>query len=296
LIDWLDGNFDVIFDGLYLGSLLFVLSAGLSLIFGAMNILNLAHGALYLIGAYVAWRLTGSVATWTELVAALVIAIVLGLLAGAFLALMVRPVEGRGHLDEALLTLGIGLVIAQGLVLVFGPEDHLLDVPSALDGNVELLGHAVPAVRVAVIAISLALAAALWLVLERTRAGALIRATVADRDMVAALGVDTRRVVMMVFAAAGGLAALAGVLGGTTFTASPEIDTEVLLLSLVVVVIGGLGSIKGALIAALVVGQVDAIGRVENPDLPPFLLLGVMALVLLFRPEGLFGKPPAGTA
>jgi branched-chain amino acid transport system permease protein len=287
--DWFDTHAISVLNGLAIGSLLFILAVGLSLVFGMMDVLNLAHGAVYLVGAYVAFALTEDGATWLRFLAALAGAAVLGGLLGAALAGLTQPLGQRGHLDQALLTLGAGLVLAEGVIVLFGDDVHSVGVPPALAKSVDVLGTSYPTYRLALIGVGVALATALYLIVERTRLGTLIRATVADRQMVEALGVDSRKVLFGVFGAGAALAAVAGVLGGQIYGARPGLDENVLILALVVVVIGGLGSIRGALIGALLIGQVESLGRALLPEGAPFLLFGTMAVVLLLRPTGLFG-------
>jgi branched-subunit amino acid ABC-type transport system permease component len=288
--DWVDTHAISVLNGLAIGSLLFILAVGLSLVFGMMDVLNLAHGAVYLVGAYVGFALTEDGATWLRFVAALAGAAVLGGLLGCVLAALTQPLRQRGHLDQALLTLGAALVLAEGVIVLYGDDVHSVGVPAALARSVEVLGTDYPTYRLVLIAVGAAVALALYLVVERTRLGALIRATVADRQMVEALGVDSRKVLFGVFGAGAALAAVAGVLGGQIYGARPGLDENVLILALVVVVIGGLGSIRGALVGALLIGQVESLGRALLPDAAPFLVFGTMALVLLVRPTGLFGS------
>ena len=288
--DWVDTHAISVLNGLAIGSLLFILAVGLSLVFGMMDVLNLAHGAVYLVGAYVGFALTEDGATWLRFLAALAGAAVLGGLLGCVLAALTQPLRQRGHLDQALLTLGAALVLAEGVIVLYGDDVHSVGVPAALARSVEVLGTDYPTYRLVLIAVGAAVAAALYLVVERTRLGALIRATVADRQMVEALGVDSRKVLFGVFGAGAALAAVAGVLGGQIYGARPGLDENVLILALVVVVIGGLGSIRGALVGALLIGQVESLGRALLPDAAPFLVFGTMALVLLVRPTGLFGS------
>ena len=288
--DWVDTHAISVLNGLAIGSLLFILAVGLSLVFGMMDVLNLAHGAVYLVGAYVGFALTEDGATWLRFLAALAGAAVLGGLLGCVLAALTQPLRQRGHLDQALLTLGAALVLAEGVIVLYGDDVHSVGVPAALARSVGVLGTDYPTYRLVLIAVGAAVAAALYLVVERTRLGALIRATVADRQMVEALGVDSRKVLFGVFGAGAALAAVAGVLGGQIYGARPGLDENVLILALVVVVIGGLGSIRGALVGALLIGQVESLGRALLPDAAPFLVFGTMALVLLVRPTGLFGS------
>jgi branched-chain amino acid transport system permease protein len=288
--DWVDTHAISVLNGLAIGSLLFILAVGLSLVFGMMDVLNLAHGALYLVGAYIAFALTEDGATWLRFLAALAGAALAGGLLGCVLAALTQPLRQRGHLDQALLTLGAALVLAEGVIVLYGDDVHSVGVPPALARSVEVLGSPYPTYRLVLIAVGVAVAVALYLVVERTRLGALIRATVADRQMVEALGVDSRKVLFGVFGAGAALAAVAGVLGGQIYGARPGLDENVLILALVVVVIGGLGSIRGALVGALLIGQVESLGRALLPDAAPFLVFGTMALVLLLRPTGLFGS------
>lgn len=287
--EWVDSNLVSILNGLAIGCLLFILAVGLSLVFGMMDVLNLAHGAVYLVGAYTAYALTDDAATWARFLAAIAVALALGGVCGLGLAAMTQPLARRGHLDQALLTLGVALVLGELVLLAFGEDVLAVGAPPGLDGSVELLGRSYPVYRLAVIGVGLVLAIAVYVVVERTRLGALIRATVADRAMVESLGVDSRKVLLGVFAAGCALAAVAGVLGGPIYGARPGLGDSVLILALVVIVIGGLGSIKGALIGALVIGQIESLGRALLPDQASFLLFAAMALVLLARPQGLFG-------
>ncbi len=293
--EWFDTNLVSVLNGLAIGCLLFLLASGLSLVFGMMDVLNLAHGAVFLVGAYAAYALIGDDASWGGFVVAIVVALAAGAVCGGVLAGMTAPLAGRGHLDQALLTLGVALVLADLVVVAFGRDVHGVAAPPGLDGSVSIAGQAYPVYRLALIGIGLALALAIYVIVERTRLGSLIRAAVADRAMLEAMGVDARKVLLGVFAAGCALAAFAGALGAQIYGARPGLEDSILLLALVVVVIGGLGSIKGALVGALVIGQVESLGRALVPDLAPFLLFGAMGLVLLFRPRGLFGSPAAAT-
>jgi branched-subunit amino acid ABC-type transport system permease component len=275
-----------VLNGFAIGFLLFVLAVGLSLVFGMMDVLNLAHGALFLGGAYLGAALAGS---WGGFLAALGIAAVAGLAAGALLSLLTEPLRNRSHLDQALLTLGVAFVASEVLIIVFGDDPLSVPAPPGLDGSVTVLGAVHPTYRLVLIGVGAVLALVVWLVVERTRVGALVRATVADREMVAALGVDNRLVKIVVFAAGSLLATTAGVLGGPLYGARPGLDATVLILALVVVVIGGLGSVRGALLGALIIGQVDTLGRVLLPELASFVLFAALALVLVLRPQGLLG-------
>lgn len=290
MLGWLDANLLTIVDGVAFGVLLFALALGLSLVFGVMDVLNLAHGALFLGGAYLAVSLLGDGGgSLGAFVVAALVAVAAGAVAGGSLSLLTRPIAHRGHLDQALLTLGVAFVLADVYAEVYGDDVRSVAAPAALSGSTDLLGHTYPTYRLAVIAVGLALAAGAWYVVERTRVGALVQATVADADMVRALGVNTTALLTGVFAAGAGLAALGGVLGAPILSASPGLDARVLLLGLVVVVLGGLGSVPGALVGALLIGQVEALGVSLLPTYASFLTFGTMALALLLRPAGILG-------
>jgi branched-chain amino acid transport system permease protein len=286
---WLDTHFISLLNGLAIGALLFILAVGLSLIFGMMDVLNLAHGVLFLAGAYVAWGIAGEHPTWPRFLGALGLAALGGALAGAGLSLAIERLVRRAHLDQALLTLGLALIAADALSAAFGNDVHTIDPPPGLDGSALVLGKAYPIYRLALIGLGAVLAAVVHLVVERTSLGALIRATVADRQMVASVGVDHRKVKVVVFAVGALLATTAGVLGAPVYGARPGLDATVLILALVVVVIGGLGSVRGALIGALVIGQIESLGRALLSNLASFVLFGALAVVLVVRPRGLFG-------
>ena len=289
MIGWFDANLVSILNGFAIGSLLFILAVGLSIVFGMMDVLNLAHGALYLVGAYLAWDLLSDGATWGGFLAALGIAAVVGLLAGAALSGMTEPLARRPILDQALLTLGVSLIVAELLSIAYGNDALSVGAPPGLDRSVSVAGNSYPAYRLLVIAIGLVLAVAVWLIVEKTSVGALVRASVADREMVSAMGIDNRKVKVAVLGIGSMLATVAGVLGAPVYGARPGLDDTILILALVVVVIGGLGSVKGALVGALVIGQVESLGRALLPDLASFILFGTLALVLVLRPRGLFG-------
>jgi branched-subunit amino acid ABC-type transport system permease component len=285
MIGWLSDNLVSILNGVALGCLLFALAVGLSLVFGILDVLNLAHGSLFLAGAYAAWRLAGDGSAGGFLMA-IILAAAIGGAGGLALTAATRPLAGRGHLDQALLTLGITLVVTELVQTWFGHDPHGVLPP--LSGSVNL-GGGYPSYRLALIGVGLIVALAVDWAVERTKVGALARATVCDPDMVAALGVNTRLVRTGAFAVGGALAAVAGVLGAPLLGANPHLDTQVLLLALVVIVIGGLGSVRGALLGALLIGQVQSLGVALAPRQAPFLLFGAMALVLVVRPAGLLG-------
>lgn len=268
-------------DGVAFGLLLFTVAAGLALTFGVMNVLNLAHGTFYLAGAYLAYLLTD--ATMAGLLAALAVGVATGAGGGVALAGLLRPVARADHLDQALVTIGIAFLAADGFSTVFSPVPLPADPPRLLAGRLDLGGHGYPLYRLVFIAVAAGIAVALYLAVRRTTAGLMLRATVTDPVMAAATGIRTGVVRVGALAAGGILAVTAGVLGAPLLGPAPGADTTVLILSLIVVVLGGTGSIPGTLAAALLVGQVQTVGVLVAPQAAPFALFGPVLMVLLVR-------------
>lgn len=268
-------------DGFAYGLLLYVVAAGLTLAFGVADVLNLAHGTLYAVGAYAAAALGDG--SWTGLALAAAAGSVAAAAGGGLLSAALIPLTGRGHLAQALLTFGVALAGGALLVLAFGAQDLRPAVPSVLDTSIVLAGHRYPAYRLAFLVIAGLLAITGWLVIARTRVGARVRAMVDDRDMLACLGTNPRLVLTGVLTAGGALAGLAGVLGAPIIGPGPRTADTVLLLSLVIVVLGGLGSLGGAFLAAIAVGQVQSLGVALAPNWAPYLLFAAMAIVLIVR-------------
>ena len=271
-------------DGVAYGLLMFVAAAGLVFCFGVADILNLAHGTLYAIGAFAAAALADG--GWWTLLLALAAGIVAAAGAGGLLAGLLTPVGRQDHLTQALLTFGVALVGGSLLVTAFGPENLPIRVPAMVDRPIDVLGHPYPAYRLGFILVGAVIATLLFLIVTRTRAGMLIRATVDDAEMVATLGVNPTRIRVGVLTGAGALAGAAGVLGAPIIGPGPGTADVVLLLSLVVVVLGGLGSIGGTLVAALVVGEIQTLGVALLPTAAPFLLFAAMAVALAVRARG----------
>ncbi len=289
ILEFLDDNFTSILNGVALGMLLFVLAVGLSLIFGLLDVLNLAHGSIYLLGSYVGYELVErhGVAFVPAAVLAAVFGVGLGLVLHAFL----RPIRGRGHLDQVLLTLGLFFIVADLVTIIWGADFYgFVTPPSFLDRSVQLFGHFYPLYRIGVIVVGVVLAVALYAMFERTQLGAILRAAVEDRAMVDALGVNVNRVMLSVLLLGAALATFAGVIGAPILTIAPGIGGEVLILALIVVVIGGLGSIPGAFVGAIIIGETQSLGVALFPETAPFALFGAMALILVLRPAGLFGR------
>jgi branched-subunit amino acid ABC-type transport system permease component len=274
-------------NGCAYGMLLFLLAAGLSLIFGLMDIVNLAHGGFYLLGAYLGLsivRWTGSF--WFALAVAPVATAAAGfLLEWPFL----RPLYRRTHLDQILLTFGFAFVLTDATRWVWGADVRSLPAPPGLDGSVAILGTLFPAYRLFIIAGGAALALALWFGLRRSPLGTIVRAGVANREMTQALGIDIAAVFTGVFAVGTGLAGLAGVAATPILGVFPGVDFDILIVTLIVVVVGGLGTLEGALWGSLLIGEADTFGKVLLPQAALVAVYLVMAAVLLARPGGLFG-------
>jgi branched-chain amino acid transport system permease protein len=274
-------------NGVTFGALLFLVSSGFTLIFGLMRIVNLAQGSLYLIGGYLGLsiiRETGSY--WLALIGA---ALAIGALGLVMERGLLRIVRGK-PMSEILLTVGLSFIAADLALAIWGGDPQQLEVPAAIDDRTTIFGITYPVFRIVVLGLGAVVAIGLWFLLERTRIGAIIRAGVDDREMVAALGVDIKKVFTGVFALGALLAGLAGVVGGAYLSLYPGADTEILTYSLVVVVIGGLGSLRGAILGSLLVGLIYDFGQSLVPDLAYFVVFAPMALVLIVRPQGLFGR------
>ena len=275
-------------NGVQYGLLLFLVASGLTLVFGIMGIVNLAHGSFYMVGAYLAYALaqaTGSL--WLAIALAVPLAIILGLA----LELLFRPLYARDHLYQVLLTYGLILVFEEGRSLLFGDDVHGVAIPAALDGALPLTADlSYPVYRLAISAACLALAAAMYLVIAKTRLGMAIRAGAANREMVQSLGIDVGSIFRVVFAAGVVLAAFAGMIAAPIATVYPGMGNEILILSFVVVIIGGIGSVKGAFLGALLIGLADTFGQVLAPSFAGMTVYVLMAAVLLWRPTGLFGR------
>jgi branched-chain amino acid transport system permease protein len=279
-------------NGVQYGLLLFLIASGLTLIFGVMGIINLAHGSLFMIGAYAAFLITRATGT-------LWLALPLGLAGGALFGLLLerglfRHFYAREHLDQVLLTFALILLFEEGRSLLVGNDFYSVPVPEAFDFSVPITsGFAYSAYRFAVIAVCLALAGALFYWIERTRMGAIVRAAAEKPEMVDALGIDSRRVHATIFAVGTALALAAGVLAAPLYSVYPGMGDGFLIISFVVVVIGGLGSISGAFWSALVIGLVDTLGKAYAPKVAGLAIYMLMVAVLLWRPHGLFGQQRA---
>jgi branched-chain amino acid transport system permease protein len=274
-------------NGLTFAALLFIVASGFTLIFGLLRIVNLAHGALYLFGGlvgYTAAQGTGSFAV--GVIAAMGFSAILGAVLDRGLLRFVRGYELR----QVLLTLGVAFILNDLALVIWGGDTLTVPMPEALLGALNIGSLFYPKFRLFVLVLGILVFVGLWLLLNRTRLGALIRAGVDDPETIEALGIDIRRIFLLTFMLGAALAGLGGAIGGAFLTLYPSADSEILVFSLAVVIIGGRGSLAGAAVGALLVGLLNAFGQVMFPELAYFAIFGPMALLLAFRPLGLFGK------
>ena len=278
-----------VLNGVQLGLLLFLVASGLTLIFGIMGIINLAHGSFYMLGAYFAFAFAERTHNlWAAIALAVPLTVVIGLLLEA---LLFRFLYRRDHLYQVLLTYGLILVFEEVRSLLFGDDVHGVDVPQFLNFSIPLThGLSYPVYRLFLSAVCLAIAGGLYLLIQKTRLGMIIRAGSVNREMVQSLGFDIAVIYRVVFALGVALAAFAGMIASPVASVFPGMGNQVLIISFVVVVIGGIGSIKGAFVGALLIGLADTFGQVYAPDIAGMTVYMLMAAVLLWRPAGLFGR------
>jgi branched-chain amino acid transport system permease protein len=290
---------NAVFGGITLGALYFLVASGFTLIFGLMRNVNLAHGSLYLLGGYLGFEISERTGSW--LVAFPAVFVIVAALGLVLQTQVFRRMEGE-ELRQTMVTIGLSVVLADLMLWVWGGQSYTIQTPDWLAGPAEVpiiagtdrQGNPAylryPAVRIAILIAAIVIGVAMWLVLNRTRIGMLIRAGVDDRDMLAASGVRIQLVFMAVFAFGAGLAGIAGIVGGTFQSLSPGEDTRFLLASLVVVIVGGMGSIPGAAIGAVLIGLSEQLGLVYAPTYSVVFTFLIMAAVLAFRPQGLLGR------
>ena len=280
--------FKTLLNGLTLASLYFLVASGFTLVFGLMRNVNLAHGSLYLLGAYVGWVVGDQTGSWVLAVAAgFLSAAVVGLL---MQVLIFRHMEGQ-DLRQTLVTIGLSIVFADLMLWYFGGEIYTFDPPAWIYGSTVLpVVEKFPTYRIAVLLAAIVIGIGLWTFLARTRVGMMIRAGVDDRAMLAASGVNVQLVFAVTFAIGAGLAGLAGVVGGTALSISPGEDTRYLLASLVVVIVGGMGSVVGASIGALLIGLAEQFGLAYAPTYSVVFTFVIMVVALAFRPRGIMGR------
>ncbi|KGA95521.1 ABC transporter permease [Alkalihalobacillus alcalophilus ATCC 27647 = CGMCC 1.3604] len=279
-------------NGLSYGLLLFIITCGLSLVFGILGVLNLAHGSLYMFGAYIAYSLT---ATFSQ---SFWLALIIAPLSVALIALVVervllRPTYQLGHLSQVLLTFGLAYVFHDIASIIWGSNVLTIVVPDVFSGSISLFNQVFPVYRLVVILVGILIATILWYIQSQTRWGAIIRAGLSDKEMVGALGVNIKLVFTVVFVIGGLLAGFGGVVAAPILGIYPSMEFQTLILALVVLVIGGLGSIAGTLVASVLVGIVETFSRFLFPELSMFLIFGLMAIVLVVKPNGLLGKKVA---
>jgi branched-chain amino acid transport system permease protein len=280
--------FTTLLNSLTLASLYFLVASGFTLVFGLMRNVNLAHGSLYLLGAYVGWMVGDQTHSW-------VLAVVAGFLSAAVVGLLLqvvifRHMQGQ-DLRQTLVTIGISIVLADLMLWIWGAEIYTFDPPAWIYGSTALpLVQKFPTYRLAVLVGAVAIGVGLWWFLARTRIGMMIRAGVDDRGMLAASGVNVQLVFAITFAIGAGMAGLAGVVGGSALSVSPGEDTRYLLASLVVVIVGGMGSVGGAAIGALLIGLAETFGLAYAPTYSVVFTFVIMVLALAFRPRGIMGR------
>lgn len=275
------------FNGVSYGALLFLLASGLSLIFGVMRIVNLSHGSYFLLGGYLALTVIDLTGSW-------LLAIPVSALAVAGIGMLIERVFlqrlGFDPLRQVLLTVGFALLFQQAALDIWGGDNMDIKVPAALDWSLTHGTLFFPVYRIFMIATAAGVGITLWLVLENTRLGAMVRAAVDDAEMARGIGIDTSKVSLSIFALGALLAALGGVVGGAFIGVYPGLDFEILPLSFAVVIIGGLGSLRGAVVGSLIVGLIDNFGKALFPEVAYFTLYAPMALILAVKPTGLFGR------
>ncbi|HLG70134.1 MAG TPA: branched-chain amino acid ABC transporter permease [Chloroflexota bacterium] len=285
-------SFDFLFvqvlNGVGYGLLIFLLAAGLTLIFGMMDVINLAHGSFYMVGAYVGFSMVSRTHNfWLALVVAPIVVGAVGLVIETGL---LRRLYRRVQLDQVILTFGLAYMATDIVKWIWGPDVRSIDPPAGMDGGTDVLGNFYPTYRLAVIGIGIVIALLLWFLQRRTRIGSIIRAGVADKEMVSGLGINVGLVFSGVFVFGAALAALSGVVAGPILGLYQGMDSDTLIIALIVVVVGGLGTLTGAFWGGLLIGIADTFGKVLIPEFSLFLTFAVMVVVLLVRPTGLFGR------
>jgi branched-chain amino acid transport system permease protein len=290
---------NAVFSGITLGALYFLVAAGFTLIFGLMRNVNLAHGSLYLLGGYIGYEVAEATGMW--LLAFPVVFVLIAALGLLLQHQVFRRMEGQ-ELRQTMVTIGLSIVLADIMLWVWGGQSYTIFLPEWLSGpmtlpvisGVDRSGETVflryPMVRIAILIAAIVIGVAMWLVLNKSRLGMLIRAGVDDRDMLTATGIRIQYVFLAVFGFGAGMAGMAGIVGGSFQSLSPGEDTRFLLASLVVVIVGGMGSIPGAALGALIIGLAEQMGLVYAPTYSVVFTFLIMAVVLAFRPQGLLGR------
>ncbi len=278
-------------NGVQFGVLLFLLASGLTLTFGIMGVINLAHGSFFMIGAYLAYELSvqAGMPLAVSMAAAIAGTVVIGTLLEWF---TLAPLVNRNHLDQVLLTYGLILIFDELATIIWGKNVQPAEIPAVFRGSVNVFGlFDYPLYRLVIIAAGLLTALALYLLISKTRLGMIVRAGTVDRDMVRALGIPVKPIFSIVFGIGAALAALGGIIASPILSISPGMGDRIVIIAFVVVVIGGIGSIRGAFFGALLVGLADVFGKVFFPSFSSLGIYVLMAAILIWRPEGLFGAP-----
>lgn len=280
-----------LFNGISYGALLFLLAGGLTLIFGAMNIINVAHGSFYLVGGYIGFvviSLTGN-----YYLGILLAGVVVGLMGLVIEPVLLRRLESKepgNDLKQMLVTMGIALIIQDVCLLIWGGDPRMIKAPGYLSGSVQAGEFFFPAIRLFIVVYSFALYALIWWIQEKTSLGAKLRATVDNDEIASGLGINITRVRVGVFTMGAILCGFGGVIGCTFMGLAPGMEFEILPLAFVIVILGGMGSVKGAMVGSLIVGLVDNFGKALFPELSYFTLFAPLAIILAFKPQGLFGR------
>ena len=274
--------------------LVFLIASGLSLIFGVLGVINMAHGSLYMLGAYLSYTVVGMISEnlapfW---IAVLIVPVLIGLLGGAIEVTLLRGMVKREVLYQLLLTYGLVLVFNDAAKFIWGTDNLSVTRPASMVGSVAILGSKFPTYYFLILVIAPLVALGLWLMLHKTQMGKIIRAATLDREMVGAWGINVKRIFTLVFILGSGLGGLGGALTAPMSAIAPGMDVEVLIESFIVVVIGGLGSLGGSLLGAIILGQLNAFGILVVPRLAMVFTFVLMAIVLIVRPWGLLGRKP----
>jgi branched-chain amino acid transport system permease protein len=282
--------------GLCRAMVLFLMASGLTLVFGVMRVINFAHGAFYMLGAYLAFSLTQALASWPGgfWIALIVAPIIVSLIGGAVEYFLLRRIYDREHLLQILLTYALIFVFNDIVKMIWGVDLRIVNMPQSLSGFVPVLGHTFPVYYFFIIGMGLLVALLIWFLLRRTKLGRLLRASAEHRDMVGLLGYNVERVFTIVFMMATWLGGLAGVIIAPTVRLSLGMDMEIIIEAFLVVIVGGLGNVWGALLGALIIGQLYALGILVIEKFAMAFLFSLAAIIILFRPSGLLGKPVEG--
>lgn len=278
-----------IMNSLSYGFLLFMITCGITIVFGILGVLNLAHGSMYLLGSYIGYSIImkSGLPFWVAILTVPLFIAAIGLIIER---IILRPTYKLGHLSQVLLTFGLAYIFHDIFSIIWGKNVLAVDPPKGLSNSIDILGYSIPSYRLALITIGIAIALLLWFIQDKTKWGAVIRAGLSDKEMAGALGVNIHLVFTLVFVIGSLLTGLGGVLGSPILGTYPGMEFQILILSLVILVVGGLGSVTGTLLASLLVGFVETFSRYLIPELSLIITFALMAIVLVIRPQGLVGR------